>query len=99
MRVVRTLGLLALVALACELGLWLTTGWAMPETGRYAMAGQLGTEAGRLIFIFLVAAATALTVALIARKQYYRPYPGLASGSLVALIVTALLWAVRQGNP
>ncbi len=99
MRVLRTLGLLALVASACELGLWLTTGWAMPETGPYAMAGQLGTEAGRWIFIFLVAAATALSVALITREQYYRPYPGLASGSLVALIVTALLWAVRQGNP
>ena len=69
MRVLRTLGLLALVALACALGLWLTTGWAMPETGRYAMAGQLGTEAGRLIFIFLVAAATALTVALISHEQ------------------------------
>ena len=71
----------------------------MPETGAYASAGQLGTEAGRLIFIFLVAAATALTVALISHEQYYRLYPGLALALLVALIVDRPAAGSQGGQP
>ena len=79
--------------LGCELGLWLTTGWAVSDAG-----GRLSAEIGCWILMFLVAAATARIAAKMMRNQNPRSrrYRGLEPGTIAALMVAALLWAIRH---
>jgi hypothetical protein len=88
----KTLGLLALVASACELFLLLTVG---PINRIYSGWGaRLGEELGAATAIFIAATLGATIAAIITRKRYSQ-YPGFATGAVVAVILTLMAWMAR----
>jgi hypothetical protein len=96
MRALTVLGLLALVAAACEVFLDLAIGPPNPATSEYThTAAQIGEEIGSWLFIFLTAAFGAASVALTTGRTWHR-YPGLVTGTVLALIITTVSWLVGK---
>ena len=98
MRMLKVIGLLALIAGAGEFALLLVGGPQNPAIPgyRYAADRQVGEEIGRWLGIFLVAAIGAGITAFVTRKREH-PYPGLMTGIVLALVLVALnLMAVLQ---
>ena len=92
MRALTVLGLLALVAAACEVFLDLTIGPPNPATSEYTQtAAQIGGEIGSWLLIFLTAAFGAEIMALTTRRTWQR-YPGLVTGTVLALFITTVSW-------
>jgi cytochrome b561 len=88
MRFLKVLGILLIVAAACRLVLFLLTGHGSLATGgRYA-----GELVGGVLFIFAVAAIAAGIAALISRGRGY-DFPGLQTGFVAALAITAMAYA------
>ena len=96
MRALRVLGLLALIAAVCEVFLDLAIGPPSPATSESTRtAAQIGEEIGSWLFILLTAAFGAAIVALTTRRTWHR-YPGLVTGTVLALIITTVSWLVGR---
>ncbi len=87
MRFLKVLGLLLIVAAACRGLLLVVAGHASASTGgRY-----VGEIVGGGLAIFVVAAIGAGIAALVTRNRGY-DFPGLSTGFVVALGVSALVY-------
>ncbi len=97
MRFLKVLGLLALIAAACTAFVALVAGPIGHDLRGhpYALPAMIGREIGGWITIFAVAAIGAGIAAFATRKRG-NPYPGLATGTALALIVTVMSWLGRQ---
>ena len=96
MRALTVLGLLALIAAACEAFLDLAIGPPNPATSEYMRtAAQIGEEIASWLFIFLTAAVGAEIMALTTRRTWHR-YPGLVTGTVLALIITTVSWLLGR---
>ena len=96
MRALTVLGLLALVAAACEVFLDLAIGPPNLATSEYThTAAQIGEEIASWLLIFLTAAVGAEIMALTTRRTWHR-YPGLATGTALALIITTVSWLLGR---
>ena len=88
----KVLGLLAAVAAACAISLVLTVGPLDPYIATPAMIGR---EVGGWLTIFAVAAIGAAIAALVTRKRGHN-YPGLTTGTVLAIAVAFMSWLGRQ---
>jgi hypothetical protein len=91
----RVFGLLAVVAAACELFLLASTG---PQHRGITIATTLSQEIGRGLAIFLFGAVFAGAVAIATYKKKHA-YPGLATGTSVAVLVTAMTFIAVAFRP
>jgi hypothetical protein len=96
MRAFRVFGLLAMIAAGCEIFLDLAIGPPNHLTPDHThTAAQIFEEMESWLLIFLVAALGATVAAITARRTWHR-YPGLATGALLALIITSISWLVGR---
>jgi hypothetical protein len=87
MRFLKVLGLLLVIAAVCRLALFVIVGHPSTATGgRY-----WGEIVGGALLIFVVAAIGAGIAAIFARGRGY-DFPGLQTGFIVALALTAMVF-------
>lgn len=99
MRLLKVFGLLALVAAACTAFVALVAGPLGQDLRGHpdAVPAMIGREIGGWLTIFAVATIGAGITAAVTRKTG-RAYPGLATGTVLAVIVAAMSWIGRLAN-
>ena len=97
MRMLKVFGLLALISAACTAFVALLAGPLGQDLRGHpdAVPAMIGREVGGWLTIFAVATIGAGIAAFATRKRG-NPYPGLATGTTLALIVTVMSWLGRQ---
>jgi hypothetical protein len=87
-RLLKTLGILAAVAVSCGVG-FVLLGFPV---GGVAGPDAIGAEIGRMLFLFVVPAIPTSIVYWFRRNNPAVNYPGLGTGIVLALLLVSFVW-------